>query len=347
MVSPCRAPPATTRTTGLWPACPTGKRSWIIIATQKTSVGKREIAKAFGLHAQDKIALKALLKEMMEAGELETGPGRNLHKGGGLPKVTVIRICDVADGVAIAVPDRWEHATPPPRLRVIEPRRRAVFGLGDRLLARIEEQGGGLLAFPMKALAKSEEFVLGILRKEALGWRLVPVDKKARTDLAINDPGDGQPGDLVLAEPSGRPPRQYGRVVEVLGDPFQPKSFSLIAIHAKGIPNRFDESTLDEAERMARQSLGDREDLRALPFLTIDPADARDHDDAVWAAPDDEKPGPFPRHRRHRRCQLLRPPRHRARPFGAQPRQQRLFPRSRRADAARSAFGARLQPGGE
>jgi ribonuclease R len=92
------------------------------IATQKTSVGKREIAKAFGLHAQDKIALKALLKEMMEAGELETGPGRNLHKGGGLPKVTVIRICDVADGVAIAVPDRWEHATPPPRLRVWWPR---------------------------------------------------------------------------------------------------------------------------------------------------------------------------------------------------------------------------------
>jgi ribonuclease R len=263
------------------------------IATQKTSVGKREIAKAFGLHAQDKIALKALLKEMMEAGELETGPGRNLHKGGGLPKVTVIRICDVDDGVAIGVPDRWEHATPPPRLRVIEPRRRAVFGLGDRLLARIEEQGGGLLAFPMKALAKSEEFVLGILRKEAMGWRLVPVDKKARTDLAINDPGDGQPGDLVLAEPSGRPPRQYGRVVEVLGDPFQPKSFSLIAIHAKGIPNRFDESTLDEAERMARQALGEREDLRALPFLTIDPADARDHDDAVWAAPDDEKPGHF------------------------------------------------------
>jgi ribonuclease R len=263
------------------------------IATQKTSVGKREIAKAFGLHAQDKIALKALLKEMMEAGELETGPGRNLHKGGGLPKVTVIRICDVDDGVAIAVPDRWAHATPPPRLRVIEPRRRAVLGLGDRLLARIEEQGGGLLAFPMKALAKSEEFVLGILRKEAMGWRLVPVDKKARTDLAINDPGDGQPGDLVLAEPSGRPPRQYGRVVEVLGDPFQPKSFSLIAIHAKGIPNRFDESTLDEAERMARQSLGEREDLRALPFLTIDPADARDHDDAVWAAPDDEKPGHF------------------------------------------------------
>ena len=71
------------------------------IATQKSSVGKREIAKAFGLHSADKIALKALLKEMMEAGELEGGPGRTVHKGGGLPKVTVIRVCDVADGVAL------------------------------------------------------------------------------------------------------------------------------------------------------------------------------------------------------------------------------------------------------
>lgn len=267
------------------------------IATQKTGVGKREIAKAFGLHAQDKIALKSLLKEMMEAGELESGPGRNLHKGvalgGGLPRVTVVRIADIVDGVAIAVPDRWDHASPPPRLRVIESRKRAAFALGDRLLARIEDQGGGQLAFPMKALAKAEEYMLGILRKEATGWRLVPVDKKARQDLAINDPGDGQPGDLVLAEPSGRPPRQYGRVVEVLGDPFQPKSFSLIAIHAKGIPHRFDESTLDEAERMARQPLGEREDLRALPFLTVDPADARDHDDAVWAAPDPDNAGHF------------------------------------------------------
>ena len=263
------------------------------IATQKSSVGKREIAKAFGLHAQDKIALKALLKEMMEAGELEHGAGRTLHKGGGLPKVTVVRVVDVADGHAVAVPDRWENATPPPRLRVIEQRRRAALALGDRILARIEEVGGGYQAFPMKALAKSEEFVLGILRKEALGWRLVPVDKKARCDLAINDPGEAQPGDLVLAEPSGRPPRQYGRVVEVLGDPFQPRAFSLIAIHAKGIPHRFDESVLDEAERMARQPLGDREDLRALPFLTIDPADARDHDDAVWAAPDEDNQGHF------------------------------------------------------
>jgi ribonuclease R len=113
----------------------------------------------------------------------------------------------------------------------------------------------------------------------------VPVDKKARIDFAVLDRGDAEPGDLVLAEPSGRPPRQHARVVEVLGDPFAPRSFSLIAIHAKGIPHAFNAETIADADRAAALPLGEREDLRALPILTIDPADARDHDDAVWAAP--------------------------------------------------------------
>jgi ribonuclease R len=272
---------------------PTREAILDFIRSQQQSVGKREIARAFGLHAQDKIALKALLKEMQDAGALEAGAGRTLHKGGGLPKVTVIRIVEAGDDGVIAAPDRWDHAGPPPRIRVIEPKRRAAHGVGDRLLARIEEQGAGWTAFPMKALARSEEFVLGILRKEALGYRLVPVDKKARTDFMVLDPGDAKVGDLVLAEPGGRPPRQTARVVEVLGDPFAPRSFSLIAIHAKGIPHRFDEATLEQADDVARQPLGEREDLRALPFLTIDPADARDHDDAVWAAPDPDHEGRF------------------------------------------------------
>ncbi len=272
---------------------PTREAVLAFIRSQPTAVGKREIARAFGLHAQDKIALKALLKEMQDAGELEVGPGRSLHKGGGLPRVTVIRIVEAGEAGVIAAPDRWDHAGPPPRIRVIESRRRGAFGIGDRLLARIEEAGGGWSAFPMKALAKSEEFVLGILRRDADGYRLVPVDKKARSDLAVSDPGEGAPGDLVLAEPAGRPPRQHARVVEVLGDPFAPRSFSLIAIHAKGIPHRFSDEVIDEADRVATLPLGDREDLTALPFLTIDPADARDHDDAVWAAPDPDHDGGF------------------------------------------------------
>ena len=275
------------------PGMPSPEAVLAFIRSQPTAVGKREIAKAFGLHAQDKIALKAMLRDMQDSGALEIGPGRTLHKGGGLPKVTVLRIVAVDEDGPVAVPDRWDQGTPPPRVRLIEGKKRAAMGVGDRLLARIEETGAGYTAFPMKLLAKTEEFVLGILRKDAAGYRLVPVDKRARSDLAVSDPGEGVAGDLVLAEPSGRPPRVAARVVEVLGDPFAPRSFSLIAIHAKGIPHRFDDASLEEAAMVARRPLGDREDLRALPFLTIDPADARDHDDAVWAAPDPANPGHF------------------------------------------------------
>ncbi len=265
------------------PGLPTAEQVLAFVAHSPTPVGKREIAKAFGLHAQDKIALKSLLRDMADAGQLDAGAKRTVHKGGGLPKVTVLRVTEAAEGV-FAVPDRWEQAAPPPRVRVIEGKRRGALGLGDRVLARIEETGGGYSAFPMKKLAKTEEFVLGILRPDGDRFRLVPVDKRARIDFLVSDRGEAEVGDLVLAEPSGRAPHQTARIVEVLGDPFAPRSFSLIAIHAKGLPHRFSEAATEQAERAAHQPLGAREDLRHLPILTIDPADARDHDDAVWAA---------------------------------------------------------------
>ena len=277
------------------PGLPSREQLLRFIEDSPTPVGKREIARAFGLQGQEKIALKALLRDMSNDGELEAGAGRNFHKGGGLPKVTVLRVVEADEG-AVGVPDTWDKGGVPPRVRIVE-RGRSALGIGDRVLARIEEAGEGYRAHPMKKLSRSSEFILGILREdkreqrhggEVRVWRLVPVDKKARLDVNVSDPGDAEAGDLVLAEPSGRPPRQTARVVEVLGDPFAPRSFSLIAIHAKGIPHRFPDEAIAQAEQAAHQPLGDREDLRHLPILTIDPADARDHDDAVWAAPDDD-----------------------------------------------------------
>ena len=274
------------------PGLPTAEAILAFVASSTTPVGKREIAKAFGLHAQDKIALKGLLRDMADAGQLDTGAKRTVHKGGGLPRVTVVRVVEVSEGV-FAVPDTWDRSTPPPRVRVVEGSKRGALGLGDRVLARIEETGGGYSAFPMKKLAKTDEFVLGILRHDGgsgVGaYRLVPVDKRSRIDFLVTDRGAAEVGDLVLAEPAGRGPHLTARVIEVLGDPFAPRSFSLIAIHAKGLPCRFSEAATEQAEKAAHQPLGakdsGREDLRHLPILTIDPADARDHDDAVWAAP--------------------------------------------------------------
>ncbi len=268
---------------------PTREQILDFIATSDVPAGKREIARAFGLTAQDKILLKALLKDMADEGLIDSAPGRAFHKMGGVPKVTVLRIMDVDDGGNIwAVPERWESETPAPRLRVRE-RKNGALGVGDRILARTEEAGQGWIALPMKVLPRGEELVLGVLRQEPGGMWLQGVEKKERQEYPVSDAGGAQAGDLVLAERAGRPPRITVRVTQVLGDPFAPRSFSLIAIHKLGIPDVFSSETLDEAVRLAAQPLGDdREDLRHLPIVAIDPADARDHDDAVWAMPDDD-----------------------------------------------------------
>ena len=260
------------------------------IAASDAPAGKRELAKAFGLGGADRQALKILLQDMADEGLIEGSPGRAFHQAGGIPKVTVLRIVDADDsGQVWGAPERWESDMPEPRIRVLERKGRgSALGVGDRVLARTEQRGNGWAAHPMKKLAKGSELMLGVVHKEGETYWLRPVEKKERRELPISDLGKAQVGDLVLAEKSGRPPRFTARVSEVLGDPFAPRSFSLIAIHKHGIPHEFPDHVTDEAERVAQQPLGEREDLTHIPIVAIDPADARDHDDAVWAAPDDD-----------------------------------------------------------
>jgi ribonuclease R len=272
------------------PGLPTREQILDFITASDIPAGKREIARAFGLTAQQKITLKALLKDMADEGLIDSAPGRAFHKMGGLPKVTVLRVADVDDGGNVwAVPERWEAETPPPRLRIREKGKRSALAVGDRVLARTEEAGSGWVAHPMKTLARGEELMLGVLHEEGGKLWLQGVEKKERREFIVSDAGDAKPGDLVLAEKAGRPPRITARVTQRLGDPFEARSFSLIAIHKHNIPDVFGAEVIEEAERIAKAPLGeDREDLRDLPIVAIDPADARDHDDAVWAAPDDD-----------------------------------------------------------
>jgi len=268
---------------------PTRQQILEFIESSDQPAGKREIARAFGLSGNDKIALKQLLRDMGDEGLIDSAPGRAFHKMGGVPKVTVLRVTDVDDsGTAWAIPERWEAEGPEPRLRVQERGRKGALGPGDRILARTEQRGNGYLAHVMKKLLKGSELVLGVVHQEGESFWLRPVDKKERRELAISDLGKAEPGDLVLAEKTGRPPRITARVDAVLGDPFAPRSFSLIAIHKHGIPHEFSDRVLEEAERVAKQGLGPREDLTRIPIVAIDPADARDHDDAVWATRDDD-----------------------------------------------------------
>jgi ribonuclease R len=273
------------RTAGL----PSRKQILDFIASSDQPAGKREIARAFGLHGNDKIALKTLLKDMADEGLIDSSSGRAFHQSGGVPKVTVLRVTQVDDcGTAWAIPEQWHAETQPPKLRIVERGRKGALGIGDRVLCRTEERGDGFIAHPMKKLARAAELVLGVVKREGERFWLSPVDKKERRELFISDVKDAEPGDLVLCEVSGRPPRVSARVDAVLGDPFAPRSFSLIAIHKHGLRHEFAQEAIDEAHRVAMLPLGEREDLTHLPIVAIDPEDARDHDDAIWAESDGE-----------------------------------------------------------
>ena len=267
------------------PGLPTPKQILEFIEQSGQPAGKREIARAFNLNGHDKIMLKALLKDMADEGLIDSAPGRAFHKAGGVPRVTVLRIVSVDDGQVWAQPESWHADTPAPKLRVIEKGRRSALALNDRILARTEEAGRGHVAHIMKKLERGADLVLGVVRREGDRFFLTPVDKRERRELLISDLKDARPGDLVLAEPAGRPPKMTARVDAVLGDPFAPRSFSMIAIAKHGLRDEFDSQAIEEAVRVAKFPLGEREDLTNLPIVAIDPEDARDHDDAIWASP--------------------------------------------------------------
>ncbi len=274
---------------------PTAKQVLEFIQTSHEPAGKREIAKAFGLKGQEKIALKRLLKDMAEEGLID-GKKSAYHQMGGVPKVTVLRVVDIEDGEPIAIPDNWAAEAPgePPRLTVRElkgkgGRRPTALKRGDRILSRTEENSGVWTAYPIKKLPARTEGLMGVVEIDGGGkaW-LAPVDKRIRRSSPISDVGGAEEGQLVLAEQTGRSERSGLKVIEVIGDPLASKSFSMIAIAKHGIPHTFpDEVNADAGEAVdLKLSEEEREDLRALPIVAIDPADARDHDDAIWAEPD-------------------------------------------------------------
>ncbi len=276
---------------------PSREQILAFIQSSNDPAGKREIAREFGLRGHEKIALKALLKDMTDEGLIDMAPGRAFHKMGGVPKVTVLKIVAIDGNQAVAIPEHWEaEGIPAPKIRVIETKgkRNSALGIGDRILARTEERGNGWAAHVMKKLAKGSEQILGVVEGGENGrfW-LKSVDKKSRFDTQIGDVGDAKAGELVLAELTGNAHKKSARVTQVLGDPFAPKSFSLIAIHKFGIPFEMPETVEREAERVRELPVtaDHREDLRHLPIIAIDPRDARDFDDAIWATPNADTGG--------------------------------------------------------
>jgi ribonuclease R len=265
-------------------------------------VGKREIARAFNLTAEQRPLLRELMKSLEQEGSIQRGHKRNVSRPGLLPEVTVIEITGTdAEGELLGRPMNWHPedspATkdlPPPRIYLLPVRKgQPAVGVGDKVLARLQATGDHTYdARVLKRLAAAPSRVLGILDTGVNGLLLRPTDKRDKQDylIAKGDAGTAEPGDLVECDllPGRRFGLRQAQVVENLGSMGNPKAVSLIAIHSLGIPYEFTQAALEQAEAAEAAPMGNRVDLRNIPLVTIDGSDARDFDDAVWAEPDGE-----------------------------------------------------------
>jgi len=275
------------------------------VASAEGNVGRREIARAFGIVGGDRLELKRLMRELENDGAL-TRRGRRVHASTALPPVLPVTISSRDDdGELVAEPAEWNAANgAAPRIAIIPGRRlggrERPAGIGDRALVRIDARTSGAAGYSgriVKVLPKERATSLGVFRSDPTGGgRLVSVDKKSHGRELPVRPGDengAQDGDLVAAAvvKSG-PFGATAKIRERLGSMTSEKMVSLVAIHAHAIPHVFSPAVLAEAESARPATLAGREDWRELPLVTIDPPDAKDHDDAVHAAPDDDPENP-------------------------------------------------------
>ncbi len=258
----------------------------------------------------DRAALKRMLRELADEGKVERRH-KKLHHPGTLPHVVVADItARDADGELIAVPTEWDEAEhgPPPKIRLHVPRRarpNEVAGVGDRALLRVEESGeeGEQIRHSgrvIKLIDRAKQRVLGIFRAlPAAADDCEPIDKKQTRPgardrrparAATHGTATWSPSRLRSARAATVSPAAH--VKEKLGSLATERAVSLIAIHAHSIPHVFPAATVAEADAARPAKLASREDWRELPLITIDPADAKDHDDAVHAARDTDPKNP-------------------------------------------------------
>ncbi|MFL4978798.1 MAG: ribonuclease R [Xanthobacteraceae bacterium] len=278
------------------------------IGSRDGKAGKREIARAFGIKGGDRVALKNMLRELADEGQVEHRR-RKLKPAGHLPSVVLADITGRdGDGELIAVPTEWDEEAhgPAPKIRLVTPRRQRpgeAAGVNDRALIRVEETGedGEEIRHSgrvIKIIDRARHRVLGVFRAlPGGGGRLSPIDKKQlgrELSIPAGATADAQEGDLVAVDVTkhGRFGLPTGRVKERLGSLKSERAVSMIAIHAHGLPHVFRREALAEADAAMLPTLAGRQDWREVPLVTIDPVDAKDHDDAVHAVRDTDPANP-------------------------------------------------------
>ncbi len=269
------------------------------IKDSSAPVTKRQIARAFGIKGgENRVALKQILKSLEKDGSVEKQPGGTYSAPSGLPAVAVLIVREIdLDGDVLAQPLDWDEALKgaAPRIEIVPDNKNFKnVREGSRALCRLSKAEDNVYeARIIRLVDQGSRYdggsVLGIIRLQKRGAVLQPTHKKAKHDfdIAPGDLGGANDGDLAIAEvlPSRDLKRKRAKITDILGKQGDPKTISLISLHEAGLSDHFPQDVLDDTMGMSVPPLGKREDLRSIPLVTIDGADARDFDDAVFAEP--------------------------------------------------------------
>lgn len=268
---------------------PTPEEILEFIQSSDKKVGKREIARAFNLKGQQRVWLKETLKKMGGTGLIQRGHKRTVHPSKSLPPVLLVEVAPVLseEGEILLTPT---ESTGEFSSIILREDGAARVKAGDKLLVRLRRHPEGYyLARLLKRIEEKPKTMVGAIIKSRGALYFQPSDRKRQDDIALlTDPKEAKEGELVVAEllRSQRPVK--AKVLKVLGSLDDPRTISLISIYQEGIPHEFPEAVLMEAEAVRTLPLEGREDLRSIPFVTIDGDDARDFDDAVWARKEED-----------------------------------------------------------
>jgi len=265
------------------------------IRESPSAVGKREIARAFRVPSSNRAELRDMLRQIERTGAVTRAANRRLVAAAPLPEVTTIeRFGSDEDGIPLARPVVRQGQGEPPILRLREAGVDEALAVGERAIARLTlRETGDVEARIIRRLPPARERIVGMYQSTREGGRLMPADRRDRSEyrVASRDTGGASDGELVVAEllSAARFGAPRVRILEHLGPASDPGAISRLAIAAYGIPTEFPAAAIAEAEAALPITPEGRADLRDIPLVTIDGSDARDFDDAVWAEPD---PGP-------------------------------------------------------
>jgi len=270
-------------------ALPSASEVLAFLRESPSAVGKREIARAFNLAPADRPALRDMLRQIERSGAATRAANRRLTSGTPLPELAVVeRIGTDEDGVPLARPVAWPGPDPAPVLQLADEGNDAI-PVGARAAARLVTHDTGTIeARVIRRLDPGGARVVGVFELDREGGRVVPTDRRNKNEYRVAARGGAGAGELVVAEilAAGRFGLPPARIIERLGAATDPAAISLSAIASFDIPTEFPAAALAEAEAAIPVGLDNRNNLRDLPLVTIDGADARDFDDAVWAEPD-------------------------------------------------------------